>query len=108
MKLFGEVISISKELNDKYSLAKGFDGYAYNFLLLKKFEPACIAAEKYISLMSASNKNVTDAERDRFEMFRTSLKDNLGIEKFEKFWKKGEAMNVDEAFGYICRFENPD
>lgn len=37
MKLFGEVILISKELIDKYSPAKGFDGNAYNFLLMKKF-----------------------------------------------------------------------
>lgn len=108
IRLFKEVILISKELNDKYSLAKGFDGYAYNFLLLKNYEYACIAAEKYISLMSTSNKNVTDAERERFGMFRTSLKENLGKEDFEKFWKKGEAMNIDEAFEFIAGFKNPE
>lgn len=43
--------------------------------------------------MNTSNKNVMVSERERFEMFRTTLKEIPDEEDFEKFWYKSEAMD---------------
>lgn len=100
VKMYKESIIISNELGDKYTISKGFEGFATIFVKLKKFKEACLMAEKYISLLESSNKNIIEGELTRIEEMKADLKSNLSIEDFEKYWIEGEAMTVEQALDY--------
>ncbi len=55
--------------------------------------------------MKSSNKNLIKAEFERFDMFKTTLKTNLGESEFEKCWSEGEAMTIEEAVAYVMSIE---
>lgn len=105
-KMFIESITVSNEIGDRYSLSKGFEGFAEIYLSQKNYNASCILAAKYISLLESSKKNIIEGEIVRIKNIKSALRSNLSETDYETYWKKGESMTAEETMEFINEIES--